>query len=207
MNSPEQLRSKAIKLLQKGSEDTRYLLIDYTIDDECRRLFKLPPRPVGVEPYVGWMIGGKDEAPTSRRTSKTGIDLIKRWEGLRVNAYLCPANVWTIGYGHTKTARPGLVITHSEAERLLKQDLEVYEKAVRDYTKVPLTQSQFDALVSFTYNVGVGAFKGSTLLRLLNRNDYEGAANQFCRWVRGGGRELPGLVNRRKDEYKLFTRK
>ena len=205
MNNTE-LRGRALALLEKKEGRDEPLEIDYVIDDECRRVLNLPPRPAEARPYVGWMTLQKMEEAKPTRTSSTGINLIKRWEGLRTKAYLCPASVWTIGYGHTKTARRGQRINHQEAERLLKEDLKVYEKAVRDYVSVPLNQNQFDALVSFCFNVGVGAFQNSTLRKLLNQRKYKGAARQLHRWVHGGGRKLPGLVKRRNDEYELFTR-
>jgi lysozyme len=133
-----------------------------------------------------------------------GLELIKRFEGCRTEAYLCPANVWTIGYGHTKTAKPGLRITLSQAEALLKQDLIGFEKYVNNAVKVPLNQNQYDALVSFTFNVGTGAFFKSSLLRKLNIGDYSGAANEFPRWVYGGGKKLLGLERRRRAERDLF---
>lgn len=132
------------------------------------------------------------------------LEIIKKWEGLYLEAYLCPANVWTIGYGHTKTAVPGMRITESEAEDLLRQDMEWVEEAVNRLVAVPLTQNQYDALCSFTFNVGAGALGKSTLLKKLNAGDYAGAANEFPRWNRGGGRVLRGLVNRRADEQALF---
>lgn len=138
------------------------------------------------------------------KTSAKGIELIKKFEGCRTEAYLCPANVWTIGYGHTKTAKPGLRITLAQAEGLLKRDLEAFEKYVDNAVKVPVTQTQFDALVSFTFNVGTGALFQSTLLRKLNSRDYSGAANEFPRWVYAGGRKLLGLQRRRAAERALF---
>ncbi len=130
--------------------------------------------------------------------------MIKRWEGWRAKAYKCPANKWTIGYGHTKTARRGMIISQQEGERLLRQDLQIYENAINSLVSVTLNQNQFDALVSFTYNVGRGAFSQSTLLIRLNEGNYSEAAGQFLRWVYGGGRKLPGLVSRRAAERQLF---
>jgi len=141
------------------------------------------------------------------RTSQTGINLIKEFEGFRNNAYQDSVGVWTIGYGHTLTARSGMRISRAEGERLLRQDLVRFERAVRDRVIVPITQNQFDALVSFAFNVGVGAFSKSTLLRLLNRGDYTGAKNEFKRWVHAGGRRLQGLVRRRDREATLFASK
>jgi lysozyme len=143
----------------------------------------------------------------NKATSSRGIELIKAWEGWRSNAYLCPAHKWTIGYGHTRTAKPGMAITIADGEKLLKEDLKVYENAVNQLVKVPLGQYQFDALVSFTYNVGRGALSQSTLLRILNQGNYTEAAKQFSRWVYGGGIKLPGLIKRRDAEQKLFLQK
>lgn len=132
-------------------------------------------------------------------------DLIKEAEGLELKAYLCPAQVWTIGYGHTgDDVWPGLTITLPEAEALLTSDLERFEGYVNKHVKVALSQNQFDALVSFVYNVGAQAFIDSTLLKKLNAGDYEGAADQFPRWNKSKGRVLNGLVKRRDKERKLF---
>ncbi len=138
-------------------------------------------------------------------TSTKGRNLIKKWEGLRLKAYKPHKDdVWTIGWGHTKTAVKGMVIDVGAAEHLLKQDLKVYEAGVLKAVKVPINQSQFDALVSFSYNVGVGAMSRSTLIRLLNAGDYEGAANQFKRWNKSSGRVFAGLTKRRAAEKQLF---
>ncbi|MGK7949868.1 MAG: lysozyme [Xenococcaceae cyanobacterium] len=176
---------------------------DYKLDDLAREILNLPARPKDDLPYVGWLGEIKDTI-TPTRTSGKGIDLIKRWEGYRSIAYLCPANVWTIGYGHTATVKPGMCINQVEAEELLKSDLRRFENAISNLVRVPLTQAQFDALVSFTFNVGVYAFKKSTLLRLVNQGDFLGAAKQFGRWVNANGKKLPGLVKRREEEKKLF---
>lgn len=145
------------------------------------------------------------------RISQLGINLIKRYEGFSSKAYLCPAGVWTIGYGHTKSAdllrAKGLEISEEEGEELLKHDIKIFERAVRRLVKVDLTQNQFDALVSFTFNLGAGNLKKSTLLRKLNTGDYEGAAEEFPKWVRANGRILGGLVTRRKEERALFLTK
>lgn len=137
----------------------------------------------------------------------TDLSLIKRFEGLRLKAYICPAGVPTIGYGTTKGVRMGQTITEEEAERLLREDVAVFERGVDEAVKVPLNPNQRAALVSFAYNVGLGAFRTSTLLRLLNKGDYAGAAKQFDRWTKGGGKVLPGLVKRRAAERELFERK
>jgi GH24 family phage-related lysozyme (muramidase) len=136
------------------------------------------------------------------KISQKGLQLIKDFEGLELKAYVCPAGVLTIGYGSTGShVKPGMTITPEEAEVLLQKDLGRFEEAVNRLVKVPLTQGQYDALVSFAFNCGTGAFAESTLLRLLNEKDYTGAANQFKRWTNDG---LEGLVRRRKAEETLF---
>lgn len=135
------------------------------------------------------------------------VDVIKKHEGLRLEAYLpTPNDVWTIGYGHTHTTTKGMRITEAQAEKLLYRDLAWAEDAVNDFVSVPLTQDQFDALVSFVFNVGAGAFVKSTLLRLLNSGDYKGAAQQFLRWNRQKGKVLNGLTRRRQEEMELFLK-
>lgn len=141
------------------------------------------------------------------KTSQAGIDLIKRFEGLELTAYPDPGTggePWTIGYGHTGNVKPGDTVTEAEAEEILRQDLEKFEDCVNAYISVPLTQAQFDALVSFAFNVGCGALKSSTLLRLLNNGDYEAAEAQFGRWNKAAGRVLAGLTRRREAERDLF---
>jgi lysozyme len=137
-------------------------------------------------------------------TSQKGLDLIKSFEGLRLSAYKCPADVWTIGYGTTAGVKPGQTITKERAEELLREDVERFEAQVLRLVKVPLTQGQHDALVSFVYNLGAGNLSNSTLLRLLNSGDYKGASAQFDRWTRAGGKTLAGLVRRRAAERALF---
>jgi lysozyme len=142
-------------------------------------------------------------------TNAAGLSLIRQAEGLRLRAYLCPANVWTIGIGTTvypdgRKVRSGDKCTAQQADRYLAHDLQEFERAVAAMVTVPVTSNQFSALVSLAYNIGISALRGSTLLRLLNAGDYAGAANQFLRWNRGGGRVLPGLVTRRRAERALF---
>lgn len=139
-------------------------------------------------------------------TGDKGIALIKHFEGFRSKAYLCPAGVWTIGYGTTSGVRKGQVISESQAESFLKADLAKFEAAVNKSVKVLLTQNQFDALVAFTYNVGAGAFAGSTLLRQINAGAFGKARENFMKWVKGGGKTLPGLVRRRSAEADLFDK-
>ena len=143
------------------------------------------------------------------RTSEAGLDLIRESEGCRLTAYPDPASggdPWTIGYGHTGAdVTPGKVITQDEAERLLEEDVDTFERGVMRLVKVGLTQGQFDALVCFSFNLGLGALQQSTLLRLLNTGDYDGAAAQFLRWDKAGGRVMAGLTKRREAEKELFA--
>ena len=140
-------------------------------------------------------------------TSQKGLDLIKSFEGLRLSAYKDVVGVVTIGYGTTSGVKMGDTITKERAEDLLRADVKRFEDQVLRLVKVPLTQGQFDALVSFTYNLGAANLGNSTLLRLLNAGDYKGAAAQFDRWTKAGGKELPGLVKRRAAERALFEGK
>lgn len=142
------------------------------------------------------------------KTASSGLTLIKNFEGLRLTAYLCPAQVWTIGFGSTGAhVKPGMTITKEQAEDLLLKDLVRFENAVHRLVKVPLTQNQFDALVSFTFNVGIGSLQKSTLLRLLNEGKYDQVGPQLMRWNKAGGKELPGLTRRRRAEADLFNKK
>lgn len=145
------------------------------------------------------------------KTSERGIDLIKRFEELRLEAYLCPAGVWTIGYGATKVdgkpVKKGMELESEEqADELLALDIAAREKTVAKLVKVPLTQGEFDALVSFEFNTG--ALAQSTLLKLLNAGDRTAAADQFPRWNKGTVKSrkvtLAGLTRRRRDERALF---
>jgi len=143
------------------------------------------------------------------KISSDGLLIVKHFEGRELRAYQDSVGVWTIGYGHTSAAGApqvyaGLTITEQQAEDILKKDLELFENGVRDLVKVPINGDQFAALVSFSFNVGLGALADSTLLRKLNSGDYQGAANEFPRWVKAGGQTLPGLVRRRDAERALF---
>lgn len=142
----------------------------------------------------------------SRRINAEGIELIKRWEGCRLEAYKCSAGVWTIGYGHTRTARQGLRITQEQAEALLIEDLRVFESAVDDAVVAPLLDNQFAALVSWTFNVGVAAMRSSTLIRKLNRGDYDAVPRELVRWAKVKGKPVHGLANRRAAEAGLWAR-
>lgn len=138
------------------------------------------------------------------KTSQKGINLIKKYEGCSMTAYKCPSGRWTIGYGHTANVKTNQKITKQQAENLLKEDLAVYEKGVEKLVKVRLNQNQFDALVSFTYNCGIGALRSSTLLKKLNNGDFASASKEFLRWNKSNGKVLKGLVRRRKAEKALF---
>ena len=146
------------------------------------------------------------------KTSAAGRKLIEQREGVRLTAYLDSKGIWTIGVGHAATSgvepipRRGMRITAEQADEIFAKDLERYEAAV-SMVKVPLTQNQFDALVSFTYNVGGVHLADSTLLKMLNKGDYAGASEQFGRWAKAGGKTLPGLVARRESEKELFNTK
>ena len=140
------------------------------------------------------------------KPSQDCVDLVKSFEGFRDKAYLCPAHVWTIGYGTTENVQSGDVVTETEAEELLRNDLLDASKAVDELVDVELSQSQYDALVSFIYNVGREAFRNSTMLKLINAGNFPGAALQFQRWNKGGGQVLPGLTRRRAAERALFER-
>lgn len=132
------------------------------------------------------------------------VELVKGFEGLATKAYLCPAGKPTIGYGHTGNVRPEDTITEAEAEKLLEKDLAGFEIGVKKLVKVPLNENQLAALVSFAYNVGLGNFQNSTLLKQLNEGHYELAADQLLRWTKAAGKELAGLVRRRAAERAVF---
>ena len=143
------------------------------------------------------------------RTSENGVELIKRFEGLELEAYQDIAGIWTIGYGHTgPDVEPGMKISERDAEELLRRDLKPREQAVASAAKVPLNQNEFDALVSFVYNVGAAALRSSTALKRLNRGDRFGAAEALTWWnkatVGGVLREVLGLTRRRAMERALF---
>ena len=140
------------------------------------------------------------------RTSERGIELIKRFEGLRLSPYHDPIGLPTVGVGHLLSKEKWAdlsqwpTITEEEADNLLRKDVARFERAVGRLVKRPLTKGQFDALVSFTFNLGAGALQASTLRRVLNRGDYHDAPRQLLRWVFAGGRRLRGLVRRREAE-------
>lgn len=143
------------------------------------------------------------------KISDHGIAFIKRWEGVRLRAYRCSANVLTIGVGHTAAMgdpKPvdGMKITEAEAEAILRRDLGSIERDVEKAVTVHVNQRQFDTLVSFVFNVGIGAFRKSTLLKKLNASRYDEVPSELMKWTRAGGRVVQGLVNRRKAEADLW---
>ena len=146
------------------------------------------------------------------KTSDNGKKLIKKYEGFSSTPYLCPAKVPTIGYGATYYPSGKAVtlkdtpITEKQADEMLSFMLVKYENAVSRYVSVPLTQNQFDALVSFCYNVGQYNLLSSALIKKLNNKDYKGASNEFLKWNKSGGKVLQGLANRRKDEIEVFLK-
>lgn len=141
------------------------------------------------------------------KINRKGLELIKKFEGLRLKAYLCPAGKWTIGYGHTgRDVTEGLEITEAAADDLLAEDLHHYEASVESLLLMRPTGNQFSALVCLAYNIGLAAFAKSTLLKKLDADDAAGAADEFCRWTKAGGKELPGLVKRRWAERELFLK-
>lgn len=137
-------------------------------------------------------------------TSERGIACIKAHESLRLVAYPDTGGVWTIGYGHTRGVKQGDTCTEEQALQWLHEDLSSAEQTVDEMVQVPLNQNEYDALVSFVFNIGRSQFYTSTLLRKLNCEDYDGAADQFPRWKYDGGRVVNGLIARRADERALF---
>lgn len=130
--------------------------------------------------------------------------LVARFEGFSADAYLCPAGVLTIGYGHTHNVKEGMTITKERAMTLLSLDLFERKKAIEQLVRVPVTEGQVIALLSFVFNVGVGNFEKSTLLKKLNAGNYEGASREFSKWIYANRRPLKGLMDRRKIEREYF---
>jgi lysozyme len=145
-----------------------------------------------------------------RMSVQSRRDLLQKFEGCKLTAYKCPAGVWTIGYGHTSAAgKPtvveGLTITQDEAEQILGRDLVKFEQGVMSCVKVPLEQNQFDVLVDFAYNAGIGALQKSTLLKKVNAGDFAAVPAELMKWTKAGGKELSGLVRRRQAECALWS--
>lgn len=138
------------------------------------------------------------------KVSDKGLALIKEFEGCKLTAYQDSVGVWTVGYGHTKTARRGMVITQAQADELLAKDVAEHATGVYKALQVKLERHQFDAVVSLAFNVGVNAVRNSTLLKMINRGDAKLAAAQFDRWNKAGGKVLAGLTRRRAAERKMY---
>ena len=141
------------------------------------------------------------------KISLEGLSLIKKFEGCKLQAYCCSGGVLTIGYGHTGGVKETDVITQEEADKLLKGDVLRFEKYVEDNVKVELDQNQFDALVAWTFNLGVGNLKSSTMLKKLNNGEFESVPFEMRRWNKAGGKTLDGLIRRRQAESLLFESK
>ena len=140
------------------------------------------------------------------KTSGEGIALIKKFEGCELNAYQCSADVWTIGYGHTRGVNEGDTRTKDDAEKILIDDLVEFEGYVNDLVDAEFTQNQFDALVAWTFNLGPTNLKSSTLLTRLNSGDLDDVPHQIKRWNKAGGKVLDGLVRRREAEALLWLK-
>lgn len=149
----------------------------------------------------------KAPTPGKKSISQNGLEFIGSFEGLRLTAYWDSyGQVWTIGYGHTGGVRQGQTITKAQALSYLRSDCQTAANAVNNYVKVSLNQNQFDALVSFTFNLGAGSLRSSSLLTYLNNGNYKAAANEFPKWCYAGGQKLEGLVRRRNAEKALFLK-
>jgi lysozyme len=138
--------------------------------------------------------------------SQVGIDLIKKFEGCILHAYKDAVGVPTIGYGHTGGVIANQTITQAEADTLLRHDLDKFEDGVMNLVKVPINQNQFDALVSFSFNLGLGNLGNSTLLKYVNAKNFTAAAKEFAKWNKAGGEVLDGLTKRRAAEAALFSK-
>ena len=140
------------------------------------------------------------------KVSQECIDLVKFFEGFEPRAYLCPANVWTIGYGRTKNVKEGDELNELQAERDLLEELEEFAEQVLNTVKVDLEQNELDALTSWTYNLGVGNLQSSTLLKKLNSGDKNSVPSEMIRWNKAAGKVLAGLTRRREAEAKLWVK-
>ncbi len=134
------------------------------------------------------------------------IDMVKHFEGFKAVAYLCPANVWTIGYGRTKNVKEGDITSMPQATRDLEEDLVKFGDQVHSVVDVELSQNEFDALTSWTYNLGVGNLQSSTLLKKLNAGDKDSVPSEMLRWNKAAGKVLAGLTTRRQAEADLWEK-
>ena len=144
------------------------------------------------------------EANKPFKVSPHGLAMIRDFEGVRHTAYTDSVGVWTIGCGHTRDVHPGDTIDDATVDRYLLEDLDWVERVLNACVDVPLTQNQVDALASFIFNLGGNAFRKSTLLKKLNRGDYDGAGDELLRWNKASGHVLKGLVRRREKEREVF---
>ena len=139
------------------------------------------------------------------KTNDKGISIVKSFEGCKLTAYLCPAKVWTIGYGTTSNVKQGMTITPDQANKLLAQDIAKFEASVDNLVTSNISENQFSALVSFAYNLGAGNLKSSTLLKKVNANPNDVTIKaEFVKWNKAGGKILDGLIRRRKVESELY---
>ena len=138
------------------------------------------------------------------KISQEGLSLIKKFEGCELEAYKCAAGVWTIGYGSTKGVKEGDTITQDGADKLLAEEMQEYEGYINDMVSVPLKQNEFDALVSWVFNLGPSNLKASTMLKVLNEGKYHEVPKQILRWNKVNGVPNEGLIKRRKSESLLF---
>ena len=214
-------------IVAQGKDEPRMYVLPYNEELEKKLKANGEARGIGIQVYGKLLKSRKGEenrgewiwydmAPADLmpkdynedenvETSKNGIELIKDFEGRRLVAYQDSVGVWTIGYGHTKTAHEDKLIIKSTADRLLAEDLAEFEKYVDTYVTVALTQNQFDALVSWTFNLGPGNLKESTMLKKLNQGLYAEVPDEMRRWNKAGGKVLEGLIRRREAEAKLFN--
>jgi len=144
---------------------------------------------------------------SSMNISQEGLSLIKKFEGCELEAYKCAAGVLTIGYGSTKGVKEGDTITQEEADKLLLHEMEEYEGYINNNVTVDLKQNEFDALVSWVFNLGPANLKASTMLKVLNNKEYDDVPAQIKRWNKAGGKVLQGLIRRREAEALLFEGK
>lgn len=139
------------------------------------------------------------------KISEAGIKLICKWEEFRPYAYVCPAGLWTIGYGHTGGVKPTDKIDLAQGEAYLRKDLEIVERCLNSLA-IKLNQNQYDALCSLIFNIGTGNFLRSTMLKYIKAKQYDKASAEFLKWRKANGKVLKGLEARRKDEQELFDK-
>lgn len=213
-NAPVSLENKidVNSATQQGADAMNVNSIGNAIQNAFNSLLNV--RPVSSSARVATPVvtarapAGATRPPSTITLSQRGLNQIASHEAWRSKAYKDTAGKWTIGYGHLIIPGDGFssasVITHEVGMSLLRADARIAERCVQQRVTRPLNQNQFDALVSFVFNVGCGAFGGSTLLRLVNAGQFPTAANEFAKWVNSGGRYTQGLANRRVAERALF---